>query len=385
MTHTEAAQHIADLIELTLIPGIGSLAQSRLRAACAETPQIFSLTPPELEALRIPAEAWDALRQRRYREMAQEILDWSLRHNCQLLPGGDPAYPAYLAQIYDPPLLLYMRGCREVLSQPCLAIVGTRRPTPYGLQMAEGMAYDLASRGMAVVSGLARGIDAAGHRGCLDAGGRTIAVLGCGIDVVYPREHRRLAHEIEEHGLLISEFSPGTSPAPQNFPVRNRIISGLAYGALIVEASEYSGSLITARLAMEQNREVFALPGNITSPQSFGPNFLIKQGAKLVQSWRDIVEELPPDLRNEILAKEAAETCAAPQLEMLNDDELKVLSLLETDRATLFDRLHSMSGFEVSKTSNLLLGLEMQGYVRQLPGSLFIRVVRPTKKKWLGI
>ena len=169
-----------------------------------------------------------------------------------------------------------------------------------------------------MISGLARGIDAAAHRGCLEAGGKTAAVLGCGIDVVYPREHRQLTRQIVERGLLISEFAPGTSPAPQNFPVRNRIISGLSLGTVIVEASEYSGSLITARLAMEQNREVFAVPGNLTSPQSFGPNYLIKQGAKLVQVWRDIVEELPAEVRHRILAKE--DTRPRPTQELDLDD-----------------------------------------------------------------
>ena len=239
--------------------------------------------------------------------------------------------------------------------------------------MAQGISCDLGDRGISVVSGLARGIDAAAHRGCIEGNGTTVAVLGCGIDVIYPREHRILTQKILENGLLLSEFPPGTSPSPQNFPVRNRIISGLALGTLIIEASEYSGSLITARLAMEQNREVFALPGNLTTPQSFGPNFLIKQGAKLVQSWRDIVEELPPDLRQEILIREDAKAPAKAELELLSDEENRILGLLRMDEATQFDKIFRSSGLGISRVSDLLLNLEMNGWIRQLPGNLYVR------------
>jgi DNA processing protein len=245
------------------------------------------------------------------------------------------------------------------------------------MQMSQGLAEDLGARGISIVSGLARGIDAAAHRGCLQSQGKTIAVLGCGIDIVYPREHRRLSEQIAAQGLLLSEFPPGTSPSPQNFPVRNRIISGMALGTVIIEASEYSGSLITARLALEQNREVFALPGNITAAQSFGPNFLIKQGAKLVQSWRDIVEELPSDLRTRLLAAEDARRDPRPSLDMLNDAESALLALLETDRATQFDRILARSGLDISRLSDLLFALEMRGWIRQLPGNLYFKVARP--------
>ena len=326
---------IRDAIELTLLPGVGSLTQNRLWKAFPDVSGLFSMSEKVFESFGVSSEASSLLRSRGYRAVAAEIYEWGIREGCQFLIRGHSGYPRLLEEIFDPPLVLYARGQLSALESPCVAIVGTRRPTLYGLQMAQGLASDLGARGISIASGLARGIDAAAHRGCLDGNGKTIAVLGCGIDVVYPREHRQLAKKVLENGLLLSEFIPGTSPAPQNFPVRNRIISGLALGTLIVEASEYSGSLITARLAMEQNREVFALPGNLTSPQSFGPNFLIKQGAKLVQSWRDVVEEMPSDLRREILIREDARPPQKPELGFLSGEESRILDLLKLDELTI--------------------------------------------------
>jgi len=370
---------IAEAIELTLVPGIGSSVQRKLLETCREVSEIYALGANALVGMGAPPESAEAVAARHYRSMSEEILDWCRREGCRLLLRGSHGYPPILDEIYDPPLVLYARGDPAATEAAAVAIVGTRKPTPYGLQMAEGLAGDLAYRGVAVISGLARGIDAAAHRGCLDSKGRTIAVLGCGIDVTYPREHRRLTEKILERGLILSEFPPGTSPAPQNFPVRNRIISGLSLGTLIVEASEYSGSLITARLAIEQNREVFAVPGNLTSPRSFGPNFLIKQGAKLVQSWRDIVEEFPPELRRSILANENRRAETAPSLELLTDEERQILDLLDTDRATQFDRILARSQCEISRLSDLMFDLEMRGWIRQVPGNLFVRVTRSPK------
>lgn len=363
-------------IELTLVPGVGSVTQGRLWRACPCVSEVFSWTTRALESHGVASESCYAIAARRYRGMAEEIFDWAGHEGCTLLLLGRPGYPALLREIPDPPLILYARGQLETLCLPCLAVVGTRKPTCYGLQMAEGIAGDLAARGIIIASGMARGIDAAAHRGCLQARGKTVAVLGCGIDVVYPREHQRLSGQILDHGVLLSEFPPGTSPSPQNFPVRNRIISGMALGTVIIEASEYSGSLITARLAMEQNREVLAVPGNITSPQSFGPNFLIKQGAKLVQSWRDVVEELPPELRAAILAQEEAGQSRPPEdeLDLLTEEETRVLNLLEPDRAIEFDKLFRKSGVAIPRLSDLLLTLEMRGKVRQMPGSLYLKV-----------
>ena len=373
----EDKKRLCDTLELTLIPGIGLVTQGRLWSLRGDISHLFSCSPAELEALGVSPDACRALHSRRYQPMAEEILEWTSREGCQILLRGTPAYPELLEQIHDPPLVVYARGHLPALELPYLAIVGTRRPTWYGTQMAEGLATDLAQRGIGIVSGLARGIDAAAHRGCLSTGGRTIAVLGCGIDVVYPREHKQLTRKILESGLLLSEFPPGTSPSPQNFPVRNRVISGLALGTLIIEASEYSGSLITARLAMEQNREIFALPGNLTVPQSFGPNFLIKQGAKLVQSWRDIVEEFPPELRYRILSREETRVQPSLELDLLNEKEIRLLEAMSTDQATQFDRLFKVSGLEISSLSDLLLNLEMRGWIRQLPGNLYVKVARP--------
>jgi DNA processing protein len=374
---TQERNRVQDVIELTLIPGVGSLAQGRIRETCPDISDLFSMSVKALESAGIAPEACDAIAARRYRPMAEEILDWGNRQGCGFLVRGSTDYPALLSEIHDPPLLLYARGNREALHMPAVSIVGTRKPTYYGLQMAEGLARDLAEKQVVVVSGLARGIDAAAHRGCIEGSGATVAVLGCGIDVVYPREHGHLTNQIIKKGLLLSEFAPGTSPAPQNFPVRNRIISGVSIGTVIVEASEYSGSLITARLAMEQNREVFALPGNLTSPQSFGPNFLIKQGAKLVQSWRDVVEEFPPDLRAPILSREDITAAATPPLEFLTDHETRLLGILETDQAIQFDRLFRLSGLGIPQLSDLLLNLEMKGLIRQVPGNLYLKVAKP--------
>ncbi len=369
----------ADAVELTLIPGVGTQTQARLWKTCPALCDAFSMHDSVLQAFGIGEDSIHSLKSRAYKAMAEEITDWCARENCRLVVRGEVEYPTSLEEIYDPPLVLYARGDIGLLKAPSIAIVGTRRPTLYGLQMAEGLSSDLACRGLTIVSGLARGIDAAAHRGCLANCGRTIAVLGCGIDVVYPREHRQLTEKILQTGLLVTEFVPGTSPAPQNFPVRNRVISGLTLGTVIVEASEYSGSLITARLAMEQNREVFAVPGNLTSPQSFGPNFLIKQGAKLVQSWRDVVEEVPPELRHRILSREDSAPPPQQQLEIMSDEEVKVLDLLATDEAVHFDRVLRKSGLQIARLSDVLLRLEMNGQVRQVPGNLFVKLVRPPK------
>ncbi len=302
-----------------------------------------------------------------------------------LIPFTSPAYPDRLRAIYDPPLVLYARGRLELLDTLMLAVVGTRRPTTYGKAATERLAGDLASAGLTIVSGMARGIDTVAHQSALKAGGNTIAVFGCGVDNVYPAENRKLAAEIGEKGLLLSEF-PMRSPAyPQNFPVRNRIVSGMSVGVLVIEGAQYSGSAITARLALDQGREVFAVPGNITSPVSWGPNLLIKQGAKLVQEWNDVVVELEPEMRRRLAAEgrqalDLPEDTDAPRPAPLPSGPMgeicrAVLAMLKIDAALQLDTLlESFDLYSSSETIAALFELEMLGLIRQLPGKNFVKV-----------
>src|SRR5271168_1499486 len=218
-----------------------------------------------------------------------------------VLTPEDAGYPERLREIYDPPAVLWIRGNVELLSRPGIAVVGTRQPSPYGAGMAELLSRDLANRRMVIFSGMARGVDTAAHKGAIDAGGKTVAVWGTGIDVVYPKENKKLAESIvASGGTIVSEYPLGTFPAPQNFPVRNRILSGMSIGVLVIEAGEYSGTRITARCAMEQNRDVYAVPGNVTNKNAWGPNTLIKQGAKLTATWEDVWEDLPSVVRQQL-------------------------------------------------------------------------------------
>ena len=264
-----------------------------------------------------------------------------------------------------------MYGKKWDADLPQVAIVGTRRPTGYGLNCAERLAEDLAARGIAVTSGLARGLDAAAHRGAIRAG-ITYAVFGSGLDFVYPKENRGLADLVEQNGAVISEFPLGTPPSPQNFPIRNRIIAGMSLGVTVVEAAEYSGSLITVRFGLESGREVFAVPGNITSPQSFGPHALIRQGAKLVAGWQDVVEELPHMIREKVFAPLIAQMQAAPEPQ-LGGNEAKVWKTLSPQEAISIDALLSRLPLSTSDVYSALLDLEVGGHIRQLPGKKYIR------------
>jgi len=367
---------VRDAVELSLAGSLPRQARALILREFPDISSLFRAGTERLRALGLPEETASALAARRHRPEADGILDLSVKTDFYIFIVGYKPYPEILREIADPPLVLYARGSVATLDLPAIAIVGTRHPSFYGLQMAEGLAGDLAERGIAVASGLARGIDGAAHRGCLASGGRTLAVLGSGIDVIYPREHRRLAEEIARAGLVLSEYPPGTPPAPRNFPVRNRIISGLALGTVVVEAREASGSLITARAALEQNREVFALPGNVTSPASVGPNYLIKEGAKLVQSWRDIVEELPRPVRERIADAERPAGTQPPRGQPLGAEEAAVLERLAADRATQFDELVGAGRLAIVGLSKVLLELELRGLVRALPGGLYLKVAR---------
>src|ERR687894_465140 len=301
---------IQDWIALNMTPGVGPRAAAKLLERFGSAEGVFGALRAELERLRLRPETVESIALRdRHEEAARELGRVREIPGADVLILDDGTYPSLLREIADPPVTLYVRGAwAECLEAPCVAVVGSRRASTYGQNVALMLARDLASRGVTVVSGLARGIDAAAHRGALEAGGRTVAVLGTGIDGVYPRDHRKLADEIlASGGALVSPFPLETPPVSENFPYRNRIISGLSLGVVVVEAAENSGSLITARLAMEQNREVYAVPGNITSRNSFGTNYLIKgAGAKLVQQWQDVVAEFPAEIAARILPPEPA-------------------------------------------------------------------------------
>lgn len=280
---------------------------------------------------------------------------------------GDPSYPEMLKNIFDPPPGIFMQGRFDNADLLSVAIVGSRKATPYGLAVAERLAAGVASAGVTVVSGLARGVDTAAHRGTLTAGGRTIAVLGCGIDVVYPRENKNLKHDIAESGAVISEFPLGSQPEPWHFPVRNRIISGLSRSVVVVEAAARSGALITADIALEQGRDVMAVPGNVSSPLSVGPNRLIKQGARLVDGPEDILDELGV---NRLFGGSRELKRGLPRL---SADEEAVLKMLSLEPVAL-DKLVEKSGLVAQQVLAALMFLELKGLARQLPGKYYLAV-----------
>lgn len=340
--------------------------------------RIFAASLTELEAHHLPAAVAQAIHSRRPLSSAAKELAQAQAAGISLLTWDEPDYPKRLLQIYDPPPLLYLIGDRALLNRHQISMVGSRRPTPYGNQMALKLGRDLADRGVVIVSGLARGIDSSAHSGALmSAAGATIGVLGCGIDVVYPKENKKLFAEMAKRGAIISEFAMGTFPGAQNFPIRNRIIAGMSLGTIVVEGAEYSGSLITARLAMEFGREVYGIPGNATQPSSFGPNQLIKQGAKLVTSWEDVVEELSTDVRTELVPVETATSEERSLLveQSLEPAERTLYELLAEDSALAIDDLVEKSGLSSSEVLAALFDLELKGVVRQLPGKQFLKVL----------
>ena len=365
-------------LALALTPGLGARMAGKLLREFGSPDAIFDASLTALEGQHLPAAVAQSIHSRRPLSDAAKELAQAQAAGCRLLTWDEPEYPARLREIYDPPPLLYVAGDVSLLSRHLIAIVGARRPSPYGNQMAERLGRDLAARGIVVVSGLARGIDASAHRGALSAvAGTTIGVLGCGIDVVYPKENRKIFEEISQRGLLITEFPMGTFPAPQNFPIRNRIIAGMALGVVVVEGAQYSGSLITARLAMEFGREVYGVPGNATQASSFGPNQLIKQGAKLVTGWEDVVEELPTPVRAELTPVESVSQTERTTLveESLGPSERPIYKLLSTDQSCHVDQLVETSGLSSSEVLAALFDLEMKGVVRQLPGKQFLKVL----------
>ena len=286
---------------LVLTPGMGPTRIHRAVGMLGDAARLFGLSLTELEALQMPAKAVQFIADGRARAEAEKEAARVLEAGACFLTPADEAYPQRLLEIYDPPAVLWVRGAAKLLEWPGIAVVGTRAPSAYGAGMAEVLARDLANRGLVILSGMARGVDTAAHKGALGVGGKTVAVWGTGLDVVYPKENKKMAEEIvNAGGAIVSEYPLGTFPAPQNFPIRNRTLSGMSIGVLVIEGSEYSGTRITARCAMEQNRDVYAVPGNVTNKNAWGPNTLIKQGAKLTATWEDVWEDLPSQVRRRL-------------------------------------------------------------------------------------
>jgi DNA processing protein len=313
--------------------------------------------------------------------MHERIQDETAREAGEI-SRADAGYPARLAEVPEAPATLHVRG--RLLDEDALAvaIVGSRRATTYGLEVAETLAADLAARGVTVVSGLARGIDSAAHRGALRVGGRTVAVLGSGVDVIYPPENRALAAEIAERGALVSQFPPGTPPLPQNFPTRNQVIAAMSLAVVVVEAAERSGSLITARLAAELGREVLAVPGRITAPESRGANQLIQDGAHVAMGWEDVVAVLPERWKASVAADRvlAGGPAAKSHADASNPGHIgaagrRVLALLGEDPVDI-DHVIERSGLGAGRVAAALLDLELEGRVRQIEGKRFVRVGR---------
>ena len=308
-----ATARVQDWLAIALTQGLGPTRARKLVEHFGGAEAVLRASLTELESTGIQAVSAQSLATGKSAELAREEMARAAAAEVTVICFEDPTYPPRLKEIYDPPLVLYVRGSAEVLTQPGIAMVGTRHPTPYGSGMAERLACDLAAQGLVIISGMARGVDTASHRGAISAKGKTVAVFGTGVDVIYPKENSRLSEQILAlGGALISEFPLATFAAPQNFPIRNRIISGMSVGVLVVEAAEYSGTRITARCALEQNRDVFAVPGNVTNKNSWGPNTLIKQGAKLVATWDDVWEDLPAPVRLALTPPPSAESEDGP-------------------------------------------------------------------------
>jgi len=364
---------LASWLRFLRLPGIGAGRRLELLNYFGSVDALFGAARGQLERLLADApEALAALRASPDEQQLAADLGWFSQPDRHLLTWFDDDYPRLLREIPDPPAALFVMGKRELLSQPQLAVVGSRNASAAGRENAQAFARELAQAGLVITRGLALGIDGAAHRGALDAGAATLAVTGNGLDRVYPARHRDLAHTIASQGALVSEFPPGTPPRPENFPIRNRIVSGLALGVLVVEAAERSGALITARLASEQGREVFAIPGSIHSPLSRGCHRLIRQGAKLVETARDILEELGPLARLVIPSDE--QTDSAPTLaDMLPESARRVLDCLGHDPLTI-DTLVQRSGLTADTVSSMLLVLELQGLVASGAGGTYQRL-----------
>ncbi len=363
------AGEILHWVALSLIPGVGSVLFKRLVDRFLSPEAVFGAPLGELLQIEgVGEKVSRAIQSGPPRAEAERELRLIHSVGGKVLLLCDEAYPARLKEIYDPPPLLYVRGELKQSDDLALAIVGSRRTSPYGRAVTEKMSQEIARHGVTIVSGMARGIDSVAHLGALSAGGRTIAVLGCGIDVIYPPENRSLFGKIVERGAVVSEFPMGSRPEAIHFPRRNRIISGLSLGVVVVEANSRSGSLITAEYALEQGRDVFAIPGNVGTEGSRGTNRLIREGAKLVESSQDILEEIIPQWQ-----KGKVSPAAPPSSEESLTEEEKALYRLLTDSPVHIDALIQESQLDPGKVSSLLLNLELKGLISQWPGKSFTR------------
>ena len=370
-------------LALTLAPGLGPKRILDAVKGLKSASQILTMPLTALEGLRFPAGAAQFLFDGKGRRAAEEEWARVAAQGATIVSYACPEYPERLREIYDPPPVLWVRGDVKLLSRPAIAVVGTRHPTPYGTGIAELLSRDLAARRLLIVSGMARGIDSCAHKGALAARMPTVAVWGTGIDVVYPKENKKLAEEIlATGGAILSEVPMGTFPAPQNFPRRNRILSGLSVAVVVVEAGENSGTRVTARCAAEQNRDLFAVPGNVTNKGSWTPNTLIKQGAKLVATWEDIWEDLPSHVRLELEAEgqTASDRQAGASLmpdPVLRPQEAMVLEVLRTDESLQIDEILDLLETQLtsSEVFTALFELEMAGRIRQLPGKNYVRTM----------
>ncbi len=361
-------------LRLSLVPGLGNAGICQLLVKFGSPEHVLNASISQLREI-VDAEMALAIQQGARQDAVNQALNWLKKEHAHLITLADDAYPKQLLETGSPPAILYALGNIDLLNRPCIAIVGSRHATPQGEKNAEDFAENLCRHGLCVVSGMALGIDAAAHRGALKATGATIAVVGTGLDIVYPARHRELAHQIAERGLILSEFPLGTPSKAQNFPRRNRIISGLSLGCLVVEANIDSGSLITARLAGDQGREVFAIPGSIHSPVTKGCHQLIKQGAKLVENVQDILDELSiPSLSATLVSN--SPLGSDPNESITSQTDMESSSILQCMGydAIHFEVLLVKTGLTPQALSSMLMILELEGKVTALAGGLYQRM-----------
>ncbi len=366
-----SSDEICAWLALYLIPGLGNTVLKRLLGVFGQPEDIFRAGLSELQSIEgVRRDVAEEILKRRFVPEAEKELRKAERLDARVVAYTDPSYPGLLREIDSPPMVIYIKGKDIPSDKTFVAMVGSRNPTHYGIKAAQKIGIGLSRRGAGVVSGLARGIDAASHIGCLRGGGFTIAVLGTGIDRIYPSINKSLSEEIAETGAVISEFPMGTPPEPRNFPIRNRIISGLSRGVVVVEATKKSGSLITASCALDQGREVFAVPGSIDSFKSTGTHFLIKQGAKLVENADDILEEFGYTGK----ASYGGEGLSVPPPGPMDMDESETrIYEIIGDYPIHIDQIVRMGEMDAGRVSSILMRMELMGMVQQLPGKMFVR------------